>query len=71
MKKSRKIFLKFEISFKCCRLPITADLAYLITLCRTENQIAGELARFVLDLTAGRQRAFAKLTVRDVFPEES
>ena len=37
----------------------------------TESQLAGELARFVVDLTASRQRAFAKLTVQDVFPEAS
>ena len=53
-------------SFSC-----NGRLKMPITLCRTESQLAGELARFVLDLTAGRQRAFAKLTVRDVFPEES
>ena len=61
----------FEFPSKCFRFPIAADLAHMITLCRTESQLAGELARFVLDLTASRQRAFAKLTVRDVFPEAS
>ena len=61
----------FEIPSKCFRLPITADLAHLITLCLTESQLAGGLARFVVDLTARRQRAFAKLTVQDVFPEAS
>ena len=61
----------FEIPSKCFRLPITADLAHLITLCRTESQLAGGLARFVVDLTARRQRAFAKLTVRYVFPVAS
>ena len=60
-----------EIPPKSFRLPTSTDLARLIILCRSESQIASELARFVVDLTASRKRAFAKLTVRDLFPESS
>ena len=47
------------------------NLVRLITFCRSEGRIAGELARFVVDLEASRKRAFAKLTVRDLFPEST
>ena len=60
-----------EIQAKCFRLPTSSDLARLIIVCRSESQIANELARFIVDLTACRKRAFAKLTVRDLFPEIS
>ena len=56
---------------QCLRLPHSSDLARLIILCRSESQIASELARFIVDLIASRKRAFAKLTVRDLFPESS
>ena len=52
-------------------LPTSSNLAHLIILCRSDRHFAGELARFVVDLTASRKRAFAKLTVRDLFPESS
>ena len=55
-----------EIPSKCLRLPISSDLARLINFCRSEGRLAGELARFVVDLEASRKRAFAKLTVRDL-----
>ena len=38
----------------CSRLPHSSDLALLIILCRTDGHVAGELARFVVDLTASR-----------------
>ena len=60
-----------EIPSKCLRLPISSDLARLINFCRSEGRLAGELARFVVDLDASRKRAFAKLTVRDLFPEST
>ena len=60
-----------EIPSKCLRLPISSDLARLINFCRSEGRLAGELARFVVDLEASRKRAFAKLTVRDLFPEST
>ena len=60
-----------EAPSKCFRLPNSSDLARLIILCRSESQMASELARFIVDLTASRKRAFAKLTVRDLFPESS
>ena len=60
-----------EMPSKCSRFPISSDLARLIILCRSESQIASELARFIVDLIASRKRAFAKLTVRDLFPESS
>ena len=60
-----------EIPSKNSRLPNSSDLARLIILCRSESQMASELARFIVDLTASRKRAFAKLTVRDLFPESS
>ena len=60
-----------EIPSKCLRLPISSDLARLITFCCSERRLAGELARFVVDLDASRKRAFAKLTVRDLFPEST
>ena len=60
-----------EIPSKCLRLPTSSDLARLINFCRSESSLAGELARFVVDLDASRKRAFAKLTVRDLFPESS
>ena len=44
-----------EIPSKCFRLPISTDLARLTILCRSESQIASELARFVEDLTASRK----------------
>ena len=59
------------IPSKCLRLPTSVDLARLISFCRSDSQIAGELARFVVDLTASRKRAFAKLTVRDLFPDSA
>ena len=60
-----------EIPSKCFRLPTSTDLARLIILCRSESQIASELARFVVVLTGSGKRAFAKLTFRDLFPEPS
>ena len=60
-----------EIPSKCLRLPISSDLARLINFCRSDGRLAGELARFVVDLDASRKRAFAKLTVRDLFPEST
>ena len=60
-----------ETPSKYLRLPISSDLARLITFCRSEGRLAGELARFVVDLEASRKRAFAKLTVRDLFPEST
>ena len=60
-----------DIPSKCLGLSNSSDLARLIILCRSESQMASELARFIVDLTASRKRAFAKLTVRDLFPESS
>ena len=60
-----------ETPSKRFRLPTSSDLARLIIVCRSESQIVSELARFIVDLTASRKRAFAKLTVRDLFPESS
>ena len=60
-----------EIPSQCCRLPTSSDLAHLIIFCRSDSQLAGELARFVVDLTASRKRAFANLKVRDLFPESA
>ena len=60
-----------ETLSKCLRLPIPSDLARLITFCRSESRLAGELARFVVELDASRKRAFANLTVRDLFPEST
>ena len=60
-----------EIPSKCLRLPTSSDLARLINFCRSDGRLAGELARFVVDLDASRKRAFAKLTVRDLFPEST
>ena len=60
-----------EIPSKCLRLHISSDLARLINFCRSEGRLAGELARFVVDLEASRKHAFAKLTVRDLFPEST
>ena len=60
-----------EIPSKCLRLPNSTDLARLINFCRSDGRLAGELARFVVDLDASRKRAFAKLTVRDLFPEST
>ena len=48
-----------------------SDLARLIILCRSDSHIASELARFIVDLTASRKREFAKLNVRDVFPDSA
>ena len=59
----------FETPSKCLRLPTSSDLARLIILCRSDSHIASELARYIVDLTASRKREFAKLTVRDVFPD--
>ena len=53
------------------KLPISSDLARLINFCRSDGRLAGELAHFVVDLDASRKRAFAKLTVRDLFPEST
>ena len=61
----------FEFPSKSSRLPNSSDLARLTILCRSESEMASELARFIVDLTASRKRAFAKLTVRDLFPESS
>ena len=58
-----------EILSQCLRLPNSFDLARLIILCRSDRQLTGELARFVVDVTASRKREFAKLIVRDMFPE--
>ena len=60
-----------EIPSKCFRLPTSSDLARLIIVCRSDSQMVGEFARYIVDLTASRKRAFAKLTVRDLFPESS
>ena len=60
-----------RVPSKCLRLPTSVDLARLISFCRTDSQIAGKLARFVVDLTASRKRAFVKLTVRDLFPDSA
>ena len=60
-----------EIPSKCFRLPTSTDLARLIILCRSESQIASEFARFTVGLPGSRKRSFAKLTVRDLFPEMS
>ena len=43
-----------------------ADLVNLVIRCRKENLLVEELARFVVDVIACRQRAFRKLSVRDV-----
>ena len=61
----------FELASNCFTLPLAADLVHLIVLYRIEGQLAGELARFFVDLTASRKRAFARLNVREVFPEAS
>ena len=61
----------FEIPLKWLRLPTSSDLARLIILCRSDSHIASELARFIVDLTASRKREFAKLTVRDLFPDSA
>ena len=59
----------FETPFENFRLPISADLARLIILCRENRQLVDEFARFVVDLTGCRKGEFAKLAVRDIFPE--
>ena len=56
---------------KYMRLPISSDLARLVIFCRSNGQLAGELARFVVELMFCREKAFAKLTVRDLFPEST
>ena len=60
-----------KFSSRCSRLPNSAELARLIILCRIDGQLAGELARSVVDLIARRKREFAKLTVRDVCREST
>ena len=60
-----------EIPSRCFRLHTSTDRVRLIILCRSESQIASELARFFVDLVASRKRAYAKLTVRDLFPVSS
>ena len=61
----------FENPTKCLRLPNSSDLASLIIRCRSASHSADELARFVMDLTASRKREFARLTVRDLFPDSA
>ena len=59
----------FETPSKFLRRPTSSDLARLIILCRSDSHIASELARFIVDLTASRNREIAKLIVRDLFPD--
>ena len=60
-----------KFSSRCSRLPNSAELARLIILCRIDGQLAGELARFVVNLNARRKLEFAKLIVRDVVAEST
>ena len=60
-----------DIPSKCLGLSNSSDLVRLIILCRIDGQLAGELARSVVDLIARRKREFAKLTVRDVCREST
>ena len=43
----------------------------MIILCRSDSRIACELARSIVDLTAGKKREFAKLIVRYLFPDSA
>ena len=51
------------------RIPLSCDLVRLVILCRTDAKLVDELARFCVEVLSCRQRAFKKLTVRDVFPD--
>ena len=53
----------------CGRITIAADLAVLVTQIRHEERLVCDFARFVADILSTRQRAFRKLSVRDVFPQ--
>ena len=50
------------------RKTVSTDLATLVIKCRKDERLVCELARFVVDSIACRQRAFRKLSVRDIFP---
>ena len=63
---SRKV--KFQSADVRQRIAIASDLAVLVANCRSDEQLVRDLARFVVDSIACRQRAFRKLSVRDVFP---
>ena len=49
-------------------ITIAADLADLVTQIRKEERLVCDFARFVVDITSIRERAFRNLSVRDVFP---
>ena len=50
------------------RIPICHDLVALVLHCRSDERRVLALAQFVVDSLSSRQRAFRKLSVRDVFP---
>ena len=51
------------------RIPLSCDLVRLVILCRKDYRLVDELARFCVEALSCRQRAFKKLTVRDLFPD--
>ena len=51
------------------RIPLSCDLVRLVILCRKDYRLVDELARFCVEVLSCRQRAFKKLTVRDLFPD--
>ena len=63
--------VSLPISVTRRRKPTSKDLATFLIKCRTDERLVRELARFVVDSISNRQRAFRKLSVRDILPTVS
>ena len=58
----------FQSSHTRGRITLAADLALLVTQIRTNEGLVNDFARFVVDINSCRQRAFKKMSVRDLLP---